>query len=73
MVTVVKGDINSFVSDLLRYYREVWEIPDSSFLHDPDIIVEDSRANRYLKVSFVDLDDGEPVGVVYGITAVEST
>ncbi len=67
MATVMKGDVDSFVNELLRYYREVWEIPESSLLSNPDLIVEDSKGRKSLKVSFVDLGDGETIGVIYGI------
>ncbi|NPA48302.1 MAG: hypothetical protein GXO14_06645 [Thermococci archaeon] len=75
MTTVMMGDVDSFVTEILRYYREVWEIPESKLLSDPDMIIEDSRKRKSLRISFVELEDGEPVGVVYGVyaTPVEST
>jgi len=75
MATVMKGNASSFVMELIRYYKEAWEIPESSLLNDPDLIVEDSKERKTVKVSFIDLDDGEPIGVIYGVyaTPVEST
>ncbi len=65
MTTVLKRDAGRFLKELRRNYGDVWKIPGSGYLSKPDFIVVDPRSGKKTKVSFVSLDDGEVVGVVY--------
>lgn len=40
-------------------------MPSSQYLASPDFVVVDPKTGKKTKVSFVSLDDGEVVGVVY--------
>ncbi len=51
--------------ELRVHYGDVWKMPSSRYLSKPDFIVVDPRTGKKTKVSFVSLDDGEVVGVVY--------
>jgi len=65
MTTIVKRDVKRFVKELRRYYDDVWKMPKSQYLSKPDFVVVDPKTGKKLKVSFVSLDDGETVSVVY--------
>ncbi|WP_456369031.1 hypothetical protein [Thermococcus sp.] len=65
MTTVIKRDPHRFLEELRVHYSDVWEIPSSQYLSTPDFIVVDPKTGKKTRVSFVSLDDGEIVGVVY--------
>ncbi len=65
MPTILKRDSTKFLKELKVHYGDVWNIPDSNYLLKPDFVVVDPRTGKKTKVSFVSLDDGEIVGVVY--------
>jgi hypothetical protein len=65
MPTVIKRDLAKFVKELQVHYGDVWKLPESKYLMRPDFIVVDPKTGKKTKVSFVSLDDGEVVGVVY--------
>jgi hypothetical protein len=65
MTTVIKRDTRKFMKELRVHYGDVWKMPSSRYLSKPDFIVVDPRTGKKTKVSFVSLDDGEVVGVVY--------
>jgi len=65
MTTVIKRDPRRFLKDMKAHYGDVWRIPSSNYLSNPDFLVVDPRSGKKTKVSFVSLDDGETVAVVY--------
>jgi len=65
MTTVIKRDPRRFLKDLKTHYGDVWRIPSSNYLSNPDFLVVDPKSGKKTKVSFVSLDDGETVAVVY--------
>ncbi|NJE03581.1 hypothetical protein [Thermococcus sp. MV11] len=65
MTTVIKKDTKRFLRELKTHYGDVWRIPRSNYLSKPDFVVIDPKSGRKTKVSFVSLDDGQVVGVVY--------
>ncbi|MBP1911932.1 hypothetical protein J2747_001225 [Thermococcus stetteri] len=65
MPTVIKRDPKRFLKELRIHYGDVWKMPSSQYLASPDFVVVDPRTGKKTKVSFVSLDDGEIVGVVY--------
>ncbi|WP_297419806.1 hypothetical protein [Thermococcus sp.] len=65
MTTVLKRDTGRFLKELKRNYSDVWRIPGSEYLSKPDFVVVDPRSGKKTRVSFVSLDDGEIVGVIY--------
>lgn len=65
MTTVIKKDPSLFLKELREYYDDVWKLPQSQYLEKPDFLVVDQRTGKKAKVSFVVLDDGETVSVVY--------
>ncbi len=65
MATIVKKDINKFVRELKMHYNDVWKIPKSEYLKKPDFVVVDPKSGKKIKVSYVSLDDGEIISVVY--------
>lgn len=65
MTTIVKKDVKKFMRGLRRYYDDVWRLPKSQYLKEPDFVVIDPKTGKKVKVSFVSLDDGEVVSVVY--------
>ncbi|WP_297500479.1 hypothetical protein [Thermococcus sp.] len=67
MSTILKRDPEKFLRELRVHYSDVWRVPTSKYLLKPDFIVIDPKSGKKTKVSFVSLDDGEVVGVVYDI------
>ncbi|WP_010477036.1 hypothetical protein [Thermococcus zilligii] len=65
MTTVIKRNPHLFLKELREYYNDVWKLPDSKYLVDPDFLVVDPKTGKRAKVAFVVLDDGETVSVVY--------
>lgn len=65
MTTVVKRDVKKFMKEIKHYYDDVWKLPQSPYLKKPDFVVVDPRTGKKVKVSFVSMDDGEVVSVVY--------
>ncbi|WP_258084999.1 hypothetical protein [Thermococcus thermotolerans] len=65
MTTVIRRDAERFLKELRAHYGDVWRIPSSRYLSKPDFVVVDPKSGKKTKVSFVSLDDGEVVGVVY--------
>ncbi len=65
MTTIIKRDPHRFLRDMKAHYGDVWHIPSSKYLSKPDFVVVDPRSGKKTKVSFVSLDDGETVAVVY--------
>ena len=65
MTTVLKRDVNGFLRELRENYGDVWRIPGSGYLSKPDFVIVDPHSGKKTRVSFVSLDDGEVVGVVY--------
>lgn len=65
MTAIIKKDVNKFVKELKKHYSDVWKIPSSRYLDNPDFIVVDPRTGKKVKISFVALDDGETVSIVY--------
>ncbi len=65
MTTVVRKDVKKFFESLKKHYGDVWHLPRSEYLKKPDFVVVDPKTGKKLKISFVSLDDGEVVGVVY--------
>nr|WP_206205634.1 hypothetical protein [Thermococcus sp. CX2] len=65
VTTVIKRDAGRFMKELRAHYGDVWKIPTSKYLLQPDFVVVDPKSGKKTKVSFVSLDDGEVVGVVY--------
>jgi hypothetical protein len=65
MTTVIRRDPCRFLKELRTHYGDVWKMPSSQYLSRPDFVVVDPRTGKKTKVSFVSLDDGEIVGVVY--------
>lgn len=65
MTTIVRKDVKRFVKELRIYYDDVWKMPASNYLSKPDFVVVDPKTGKKLRVSFVSLDDGETVSVVY--------
>ncbi|GEM_PF-722287 len=65
MATIVKKDINKFVKELKMHYSDVWRMPKSEYLKKPDFVVIDPKSGKKIKVSYVSLDDGEVISVVY--------
>jgi len=65
MTTVIKRDPSRFLKDMKAHYGDVWKMPSSNYLANPDFVVVDPRSGKKTKVSFVSLDDGETVAVVY--------
>jgi len=65
MTTVLKRDVGRFLKEMKVHYGDVWRMPSSKYLIQPDFVVVDPRTGKKTKVSFVSLDDGEVVGVVY--------
>jgi hypothetical protein len=65
MTTVIKRNPALFLRELREYYSDVWRMPQSQYLSSPDFLVVDQRTGKKAKVSFVVLDDGETVSVVY--------
>jgi len=65
MPTVIRRDSKRFLEELRAHYGDIWRIPSSKYLSRPDFVVVDPRSGKKTRVSFVSLDDGEVVGVVY--------
>jgi len=65
MATVIKRDPSKFLREMKTHYGDVWRMPSSRYLLHPDFVVVDPKTGKKTKVSFVSLDDGEVVGVVY--------
>ncbi|EEB74089.1 hypothetical protein [Thermococcus sp. AM4] len=65
MATVIRKNPALFLRELREYYDDVWKMPGSEYLKDPDFLVVDQKTGKKAKVSFVVLDDGETVSVVY--------
>lgn len=65
MTTVIKKNPALFLKELREYYDDVWRIPNSQYLSKPDFLVVDPKTGKKAKVSFVVLDDGETVSIVY--------
>lgn len=65
MTTVIRKDVKRFLKELGVHYGDVWKMPCSRYLSKPDFVVVDPRSGKKTRVSFVSLDDGEVVGVVY--------
>ncbi len=65
MTAIIKKDVNKFVKELKKHYSDVWKIPSSKYLDNPDFIVVDPKTGKKVKISFVALDDGETVSIVY--------
>ncbi|AHL23804.1 MULTISPECIES: hypothetical protein [Thermococcus] len=65
MTTVLKRDVGRFLKEMKVHYGDVWRMPSSKYLLQPDFVVVDPKTGKKTKVSFVSLDDGEVVGVVY--------
>ncbi|AIU69813.1 hypothetical protein TEU_05400 [Thermococcus eurythermalis] len=65
MTTVLKRDVDRFLKEMKVHYGDVWKIPSSKYLVSPDFVVVDPKTGKKTKVSFVSLDDGEVVGIVY--------
>ncbi|AJC71205.1 MAG: hypothetical protein J7K48_00975 [Thermococcus sp.] len=65
MATVIRKNPALFLKELKEYYDDVWKIPGSEYLKEPDFLVVDRRTGKKVKISFVVLDDGETVSVVY--------
>ncbi len=65
MTTVIRRNPVRFLKELKMFYNDIWEIPGSKYLSKPDFLVVDQRGKKRMKVSFVALDDGETVSVVY--------
>jgi hypothetical protein len=65
MTTVIKKNPSLFLRELREYYNDVWRMPESQYLERPDFLVVDQKTGKKAKVSFVVLDDGETVSVVY--------
>ena len=65
MTTVIRKDAERFLKELKTHYGDVWKMPRSNYLSKPDFVVIDPKSGKKTKVSFVSLDDGEVVGVVY--------
>lgn len=65
MTTVLKRDVDRFLKEMKVHYGDVWKIPSSKYLVRPDFVVVDPKTGKKTKVSFVSLDDGEVVGIVY--------
>jgi hypothetical protein len=65
MTTVIRKDAERFLKELKAHYGDVWRMPSSNYLSKPDFVVVDPKSGKKTKVSFVSLDDGEVVGVVY--------
>ncbi|ASJ02269.1 hypothetical protein A3L09_02825 [Thermococcus profundus] len=65
MTTVIKRKPSMFLKELREYYSDVWKLPKSEYLKNPDFLVVDQKTGKKARVSFVVLDDGETVSVVY--------
>ena len=65
MTTVIKRNPALFLKELRRYYDDIWRLPGSQYLSDPDFLVVDPKTGKGAKVAFVVLDDGGTVSVVY--------
>lgn len=65
VTTVIRKDAERFLRELKAHYGDAWRMPRSSYLSKPDFVVVDPKSGKKTKVSFVSLDDGEVVGVVY--------
>ena len=65
MTTVLKRDVGRFLKEMKTHYGDVWRMPSSKYLLQPDFVVVDPKTGKKTKVSFVSLDDGEVVGIVY--------
>ncbi|WP_297470370.1 hypothetical protein [Thermococcus sp.] len=65
MSTIIKRDPKKFLREMSVHYGDVWRMPSSKYLLRPDFVVVDPKTGKKTKVSFVSLDDGEVVGVVY--------
>jgi len=65
MPTMIKKDLKKFMKELKRHYDDVWHVPSSEYLKKPDFVIVDPKTGKKIKVSFVSLDDGEVVSVVY--------
>nr|WP_206203370.1 MULTISPECIES: hypothetical protein [unclassified Thermococcus] len=65
VTTVIRRDADRFLKELRAHYGDVWKMPASKYLSKPDFVVVDPKSGKKTKVSFVSLDDGEVVGVVY--------
>jgi len=65
MTTVLKRDVDRFLKEMKVHYGDAWKIPSSKYLVRPDFVVVDPKTGKKTKVSFVSLDDGEVVGIVY--------
>ncbi|MDI3474945.1 MAG: hypothetical protein PWQ95_673 [Thermococcaceae archaeon] len=65
MTTVIKRDPARFLKELRTHYGDVWKMPTSDYLRKPDFVVLDPKTGKKTRVSFVSLEDGETVAVVY--------
>jgi hypothetical protein len=65
MPTVIRKDPGKFLRELKAHYGDVWRMPSSNYLTNPDFVVVDPKSGKKTKLSFVSLDDGETVAVVY--------
>ena len=65
MPTMIKKDLRKFMKELKLHYDDVWRVPSSEYLKNPDFVVVDPKTGKKMRVSFVSLDDGEVVSVVY--------
>lgn len=65
MLMVIKCDFKRFLKEFCIYYGDVWKMFLSQYLVSLDFVVVDLKIGKKIKVSFVFLDDGEVVGVVY--------
>jgi len=65
MPTIIKRDPGKFLREIKAHYGDAWRIPSSKYLVKPNFVVVDPKTGKKTKVSFVSLDDGEVVGVVY--------
>jgi hypothetical protein len=65
MTTVIKRNPALFLRELKEYYSDVWRMPNSQYLSRPDFLVVDRKTGEKVRVSFVVLDDGGTVGIVY--------
>ena len=65
MPTVIRDNPRRFLREMKVHYGNAWRMPSSGYLIQPDFVVVDPKTGKKTKVSFVSLDDGEVVGVVY--------
>ena len=65
MTSDIKRNPALFLKELKEYYNDVWKIPGSEYLKEPDFLVVDQATGKKAKISFVVLDDGETISVVY--------